>query len=200
MVRDSSGSENSCRKVQPFDGVSELLSGHGLGDDAVKALMSFETTMFHFHRRMVKGELAAVILRHLGLEIETAQFQCLMAVGRITLGIGGHEPRPATVGMVAEELAIDPSRASRLVADLVGRDLAVRVAAQDDGRKSPIELSKAGLKILGSVRDARWQMLAQIFGEWSEKDIRVFANLFDRYLEDSDRFLQGFAANDVQPE
>src|SRR6218665_2561537 len=55
----------------------------------------------------------------------------------------------ATVGLIAEHMRIDPSRGSRLVAEMVASGVLRRLASQEDGRRSVIELTELGQRLLG---------------------------------------------------
>ena len=88
-----------------------------------------------------------------------------------------------TVGLLAEEMDIDPSRASRIASDLIGRGFVRREAAQDDGRKSILVLTDAAWKVLGRVSDQKWSKMGAIFEGWSEDEITTFSRLFLRYID-----------------
>jgi DNA-binding MarR family transcriptional regulator len=86
-----------------------------------------------------------------------------------------------TVGFIAEQLSIDPSRASRLVAEIVERGYARRVASQADSRRICLELTDKGETFVDSFRQLKWQAFAQSLGRWSEADLVSFAALLDRF-------------------
>jgi DNA-binding MarR family transcriptional regulator len=157
------------------DGVPQLLAEAGMPEAAVTALLDFDVALFQWHRMASKGEMAAAILAHLGIDLEPAAFHGLTAIIRIVNGVG-RPPTDATIGLVAEDLAVDPSRASRLVADLVARGLVRRGAAQDDGRKSVLTLTDAGRDVLIAVRREKWRLMAQVFGDWPPEAIAAFAS------------------------
>jgi DNA-binding MarR family transcriptional regulator len=177
-------------------GLTALLESRGKTAPAVKALVDFEAAMFRFHRRVAKGELIALALRRLELRIEPAQFQALTAVARIQHGVGRDAPVAPTIGLIAEEMSLDPSRASRIVADLVRSGHVQRGAAQDDGRKSVIKLTELGGSVLYAMRDARWNLLLEVFASWSESDLQSLSQGLTRYLDDSEAFMSGTAATD----
>ncbi|WP_408907435.1 MarR family transcriptional regulator [Streptomyces albidoflavus] len=49
-----------------------------------------------------------------------------------------------TVGFFADRLAVDPSRASRIVAEAVKSGFVRRVASQEDGRRSCLDEAERG--------------------------------------------------------
>jgi DNA-binding MarR family transcriptional regulator len=167
-------------------GVAELLQAHGLGPAASEALLDIDGELFHFHRRSANGDWLGAIAESIGLKLELAQFQGLTAVARIVFGIG-RPAQDATIGLVAEEMALDPSRASRIVAELVAQGYVLRAAAQDDGRKSVLALTALGRKAMADLRDAKWKLLLATFEGWSEDEITSFARLFGKYVEASHR-------------
>ena len=118
------------------------------------------------------------MIRRLQLDLELAEFQGLVAIFRLRHGAAG---RDVSVGDLAEELAIDPSRASRIAADLVGKGFVRRHAAQGDGRKSILALSDAGMAMMQMVRQAKSETTARTFAAWAEDDIIAFAGYFTRF-------------------
>jgi DNA-binding MarR family transcriptional regulator len=87
------------------------------------------------------------------------------------------------VGLLAEELDIDPSRASRIASDLIARGYVRREAAQDDGRKSILVLTDAAWAVLGQMREQKWSKMSALFEGWSEDEILAFSRLFLRYID-----------------
>ena len=87
------------------------------------------------------------------------------------------------MGQVAEKLRVDPSRASRIVSELVARGYVERRAAQDDARKTVLVLAPRAEAFLKRFTKAKWQLMAQVFEGWSSDDITRFSHLFTRYLD-----------------
>ncbi len=164
------------------DDVPKALAKAGFGPEAVTALLDYDMASFQHYRMVVKGELVSALIDRLGLDLDIAHFQGLMAVLRIRGGVG----RPATdptIGLVAEEMSVDPSRASRIVAGLVSRGYVARQAAQDDGRKSVLTPTEAGYAVLREFKQARWKVLSQVFKGWKAKDIAAYARSIRAYTE-----------------
>jgi len=88
----------------------------------------------------------------------------------------------ATVGSIAEGMRLDPSRGSRLVADMVGRGLLQRDVSQEDGRRSVIAVTALGRRILEDMRDAKIAIIRDVVSDWPKEDVAVFAKLFDRFI------------------
>ena len=87
------------------------------------------------------------------------------------------------MGLLAEEMVVDSSRASRIAADLVERGLIARAVSQEDGRRSVLVPTEAGLALLNGFLEAKWRRTIQLFRDWPEQDILTFARLFTRYNE-----------------
>jgi DNA-binding MarR family transcriptional regulator len=88
----------------------------------------------------------------------------------------------ATVGSIAEGMRLDPSRGSRLVADMVGRGLLQRDVSQEDGRRSVIVVTALGRSILEDMRDAKIAIIKDVVSDWPQEDVAAFAALFDRFI------------------
>ncbi|WHA42529.1 MarR family winged helix-turn-helix transcriptional regulator [Agrobacterium larrymoorei] len=88
-----------------------------------------------------------------------------------------------TVGAVADSMRIDPSRGSRVVAEMVGRGLLQREVSQEDGRRSIIGVTPLGESILAEMRDAKIGIIRDVVGDWAEDDIASFARLYDRFVD-----------------
>ncbi|MGZ9810498.1 MarR family winged helix-turn-helix transcriptional regulator [Pseudoroseicyclus sp. H15] len=163
------------------DGVPELIAAHGIGEETAEALLSLDVAMFHSARRAAKGEWVAAILSRMDADLEMVQFQALTSVARRCTSTEGGRVTWATVGDLAEDMQITPSRASRLAAELVTRGYLRRGAAQDDGRKSYLELTPKASRFLERFRSHKWDFILSIYDSWEEEDIRTFARLYGRY-------------------
>lgn len=167
-----------------FAEIPAKLAEAGHGEGAIAALLDLDAEMFAFHRRGAKGELVGKLIGEMGLTLELAEFTALTAISRITYGIGREVAEPATVGLLAEELGLDPSRASRLATSLIAAGWVRRAVAQDDGRKSVLEFTDKAVTMFARFRDLKWQKMIEIFAGWEAEDIEAFARLFARYGED----------------
>jgi DNA-binding MarR family transcriptional regulator len=163
------------------DQAAEQLARAGRSSEATDALLALDRALFLWHRRVVKGEMPGRLLQELGLGLELAQFHALTAVSRIEAGIGRERGEAATVGLLAEELSLDPSRASRIAADLIAKGYLRREADQTDGRRIVLRLTEEARKALRALRERKWEKLVGVFEDWSDEDIAAFARLFERY-------------------
>ncbi|NBT33150.1 MAG: MarR family transcriptional regulator [Rhodobacteraceae bacterium] len=173
------------------DSVAARLSAAGHADASVQALLDLDAAIFQWHRMAMKGEVVGRLIAELGEKLELSQFYAMTAITRIEAGVGRPRPEPATVGLLAEELSLDPSRASRIATDLIAAGYVRREVAQDDGRKTVLVLTDRAKAVFDRFRDLKWGKLITIFAEWSEDDIQSFSRLFDRYAQDVARVYRG---------
>lgn len=155
----------------------------GYSSEAAEALLSLDAEHFLYVRRAMKGDVPQSLMDELGAGLEATQFHAISAVMRIRNGYGRPAPEEATVGLLAEEMCLDPSRASRIAADLVERGLITRAASQSDGRRSILVPTEAAEALMGAFLAAKWKRTLKVFADWEEADIVAFARLFARYAE-----------------
>ena len=160
--------------------IRELAIGHGFGAEAADAIASIDVTMTRIRRSFARRELARTVMAQLDSDLEMAHLDVISAMGGFAC-----ENLPAgteaTVGFIAEQMNVHPSRASRLVADVVDRGYARRVASQQDSRRICLELTERGEAFVDSFRAVKWNALGRALGDWSEKDLVTFARLLDRF-------------------
>ncbi|MCB1518315.1 MAG: MarR family transcriptional regulator [Hyphomicrobiaceae bacterium] len=152
-------------------------------DEALDALITIDSTTFTWRRRMSKRGLVAYVLDQLGLDLERTEFEALTAIVHMQGGIGTQKRSEITIGDVAEELNLDPSRASRLVTSLVSKGYLRRTASQEDGRKSVLAHTQASEALLRAFMTIKWRMIFKGFSGWSEEDLTHYAELFARHID-----------------
>lgn len=154
----------------------DLLLELGLSPTAAQATIDIDAVMAHIRRSMAKREMGRLALRDLDLPIDISDLDILSALESCSAHAG-----EATVGFVAERLNVDPSRASRIVADAVDKGIVRRVASQSDSRRIVLELTETGLSHALAIRKYKWKVFADALGQWSEEDLVTFARLFSRF-------------------
>ena len=164
------------------EAVFQTLLDAGFDAQTAQALLGFDVEHFQFVRRTMKGDLPQALMDELGAGLEATQFHALSAVVRINCGFGSAGTE-ATVGHLAEDLAVDPSRASRIASDLVERGFLRRAVSQQDARRSVLELTPAAESLFDAFRAAKWQHSIRIFRDWSAQDIQDFTRLFGAYAQ-----------------
>ena len=113
---------------------------------------------------------------------EAALFQVLDAIEDAT-----EAGRAMTVNGVADALGVDQPRASRLVARAVEDRLVRRGADPDDGRRSVLQLTSRGLRVLAEGHRTRRAAVEAALAGWSTEDREAFARLLRAYVAGWDR-------------
>jgi DNA-binding MarR family transcriptional regulator len=135
-------------------------------------------------------QLARLIPRAVGQTIseqskEALNLQQILIVDAIELEhSAGRQP---TVGAIAQRLGVDPSTASRLVANAVRAGNARRIASQQDGRSTNLELTSRGRELLASSHRFQQAAYDQLTGGWSAQDKRELARLLVKLAEEAAR-------------
>jgi DNA-binding MarR family transcriptional regulator len=91
----------------------------------------------------------------------------------------------ATVGSVAARIGVDPSTASRLVAEAVRSGSVERVASQQDGRRVHLRLTDKGSDLLATSHHHQQVVFEQLTREWSTRDKRELARLIIKLAEET---------------
>ena len=91
------------------------------------------------------------------------------------------EVGPQDINTLAAGLGLDPSTAGRQVSGLCRQGLLERAPAATDRRRSIITPTAAGLRRMEAVRSARAESLADLFGGWTEEELRTLGSMFTKY-------------------
>ena len=163
------------------DDLRELFSRTGQNPDLAEALMRIDAVFQNWRRRMHKRELGHRALKALDLDIDLAQLDVLFAIAAPQHEFEDNAADETMVSTVAERLGIDPSRASRVVAEMVTAGYARRAVSQRDARRTILELTQAGQAVVDAVRGYKWLVLGDYFAEWPRSDLDAFVPLLERY-------------------
>lgn len=159
--------------------MNDVLMQAGLDPETAEAMMEIDALMQKWRRRAQKRELGNRALAHLKIGLDLAQFDVLIAIeGPTEPGESAGETMVATV---AERLNIDPSRASRVVSDLVDQGYARRAVSQADARRTILELTERGRAVLQAVRAYKFLIMGDFLSEWSAADLAAFVPLLKRF-------------------
>ena len=131
-------------------------------------------------RRLI-GRLA---IQSVAPDLELSHLDVLDAVRRV------EAEGEATVGAIAATLRIDPSRASRVVAEMVARNVLRRKASQADARRIVLVMTPLGQRLLGQIQAQKRALIADIVADWPPEDVDAFATLFDRFIAGYERVFQ----------
>lgn len=93
------------------------------------------------------------------------------------------ESAQATVGAVAQQLDVDPSTASRLVAETVREGYAMRKPSQEDGRRSVLELTDSGRQLAEAARTYQQSVFERATRRWTPQERETFARLFVTFMQ-----------------
>jgi len=85
------------------------------------------------------------------------------------------------VGLVAERLGIDPSRASRMVATAIDAGYVERVASQSDGRRITLRLTESGHAFEDAMQRFRQAQFARAMVDWSDREREQFGRLLLKF-------------------
>ncbi len=154
-----------------------LARSRGLSEEAAKAVAAIDGVMARIRRNIMRREFGRIVLAQIAPDLEVAHMDVISAIGHRVEG----DPEEVTVGLIAERLGIDPSRASRVSAEVVDRGLARRVASQQDARRICLELTPKGRRFVDAIRQSKMGLFASALGQWQESELIVFANLLDRF-------------------
>lgn len=159
--------------------MNTVLIEAGLDAETAEAVVEIDGLMQKWRRRAQKRELGQRALVHLKIELDLAQLDVLFAIA------GPMDPAEAPgetmVATVAERVNIDPSRASRLVSDMVDQGYARRAVSQADARRTIIELTERGQAVVEAVRAYKFLVMGDFLGEWSAEDLTMFVPLLKRF-------------------
>ncbi|MCD7059778.1 MarR family winged helix-turn-helix transcriptional regulator [Pelagibacterium xiamenense] len=167
---------------KPEDDIQSLLRGAGADPKVIEAVMDIDATLQKWRRRISKRELGKRALALLNLDIELAQLDVLFAIAAPLREFDPGEGE-TMVSTVAERLAIDPSRASRIVAEMVAAGYVRRAVSQADARRSILELTPAGEAVVRAVQSYKWLMMGDFLSDWTEAEITAFVPLLARFAD-----------------
>src|SRR6185437_4319738 len=152
----------------------------GYSGKSAEAIVEIDAAMTPIRRGMLKRELVNSILAELDPNLDLTRLDVMTTVMHWHPD-GVQSDQEVTVGTVAERLGIDPSRASRLVADVIDLGYLRRAASQGDSRRIVLEPTDKGLAFGEKFRLKKASVLAASLKGWTEAELVEFARLLDRY-------------------
>lgn len=170
--------------------VGSLLQKAGVDADTADAVMRIDALLQNWRRRAQKRELGQRALVELRIGLDIAQFDVLVAIDGPAneFGVAAGE---TMVGTVAERLAIDPSRASRLVSEMVDQGYARRAVSQADARRAVVVLTEPGKAVVEAVRAYKYLIMGDFLGTWSKGELAQFVPLLERFAGWSEHIESG---------
>lgn len=156
--------------------LADLARGSGLSEAAADAVAAIDAVMTKVRRSIQRRDFGRLILARIDPSLEVSHLDAIIA-----LSVGDTPRDEVTVGIIAERMGIDPSRASRICADLVERGYAVRVASQLDARRICLKLTARSERLVTAVRQTKWRIFAGSLAQWDEQELVTFATLLERF-------------------
>ena len=160
--------------------LAELALGSGMSEAAARALATIDAVMGKVRRSIQRGDFGRLILARVDPSLEVSHLDAIIAIAHNPV-VGENPQDEVTVGTIAERLGIDPSRASRISADLVERGYALRIASQLDARRICLKLTARGERFVTAVRQTKWRIFAGSLAQWDEQELVTFAALLERF-------------------
>ncbi|WP_254695435.1 MarR family winged helix-turn-helix transcriptional regulator [Oceanicola sp. D3] len=158
----------------------------GVDESLARSALDLDAVLQRWRRRVFKRELGIRAVQELGLKVELAELDALIAVWRPSNEFGDEVSGETTVGSVANRLGIDPSRASRLTTELIRKGLIRRGVSQEDARRAILEVTPDGGRIVKAVRAFKFYTLGNFLKSWTEEEVRTFVPLLERFSSWSD--------------
>lgn len=163
------------------DDLRRRLADAGLGVDVARSALTLDAIMQRWRRRAVRRRPERLALEEMGLDLDISRLDVLTAI----LAPGGEFECEADVetmvATVAMRLGIDPSRASRLVSDLIASGHARRAVSQRDARRTIVELTDEGRAVVTEVRVRKIMMLGEFLSDWSLEEVETLIPLLERF-------------------
>lgn len=153
---------------------------------AADAIASIGSSMGRLRLMIGRRFLGNLVISRVGGGMELSHLDVVGTVRRL------QATQEATVGAIAEELRVDPSRSSRIVADLVRQGLLKREVSQEDARRTIVVVTPVGQDLLKKVDEVKRDTIRDVVSDWPEEDIARFAELYDRFISGFDRRRQLF--------
>ncbi|MFE2411674.1 MarR family winged helix-turn-helix transcriptional regulator [Kitasatospora sp. NPDC057904] len=141
------------------------------------ALTAIERAMVRIRRNQTRRSLGKLVTAQLGRDVDLSHSVVVDAVEEEP----DHPGQEVTVGLVAERLAVDPSRASRLVAASVEAGYVRRVASQADSRRICLELTEEGRELAALSHRVRQEYFGTITDGWTVQERSDFARLLTKF-------------------
>ncbi|MBF9029177.1 MarR family transcriptional regulator [Rhodobacterales bacterium HKCCE3408] len=167
--------------------LAQRLHTVGIAPEVTGAALEIDAILQRWRRRFSKRELGLRAIDDLRLDLDLAELDALVAICAPQNEFGDEPQSETMVATVAARLGIDPSRASRLTTGLIARGLVRRAVSQQDARRTILEPTEDGARIMDAVRAYKFMVLGDFLSGWTPEEIRTFIPLLERFSVWSDQ-------------
>jgi len=165
----------------PKTEINALMRKAGIAEATVDATIEIDALLQNWRRRAQRRELGHRALVDLGIDMDLAQLDVLVSIEAPQDEFGILSSGETMVATVAERLGIDPSRASRVVSEMVEAGYARRAVSQADARRTIIELTDAGRTIVGAVRAYKFLIMGDFLNSWAPDELTAFLPMLRKF-------------------
>ncbi len=135
--------------------------------------------LFRLGRIFARQPMSHVLTERDGHAVEVSRILVAQAVEA-----GPEEPSgDVTVGAVSARLGVDPSTASRLVADTIQAGYLSRTPSPLDARRAQLALTDAGRALLEDAHRYQRAVFDHLTRHWSDHERHEFARLLSRFVD-----------------
>lgn len=163
------------------DNIKRLLAAFGQDESTTNHALAIDAVLQSWRRRAQKRELGQMALSELGLDLDLPKLDVIVAIRAPSNEFGPQDQDETMVATIAARLGIDPSRASRLVSELITEGYVERAVSQQDARRTIVTLTPRGVAVVEAVRTIKFLILDDFLSDWTDEEIRTFIPLLDRF-------------------
>lgn len=157
-----------------------VLEGFGVTRDVTQHALELDAILQAWRRRMQKRELGQMALTELELPLDLPKLDVMVAIWAPSNEFGSTGKEETMVATIAARLGIDPSRASRLVTELIGEGYAARAVSQQDARRTIVTLTEKGNAVVDAARTLKYLVLGSFLSDWTEEEMSTLTPLLSR--------------------
>ncbi|MGR3550014.1 MarR family winged helix-turn-helix transcriptional regulator [Pseudooceanicola sp.] len=162
------------------DELKDVLAGFGIARATTDHALELDALLQSWRRRVQKRELGQMALQELGLPLDLAKLDVMIAIWAPSNEFGATDQDETMVATIAARLGIDPSRASRLVTELIAEGYVTRAISQRDARRTIVALTDLGTAVVTAVRSIKYLLLGTFLSDWTEEEMAVLTPLLGR--------------------
>ncbi|EAQ02844.1 transcriptional regulator [Pseudooceanicola batsensis HTCC2597] len=160
--------------------MKQVLSRFGVAEDTTDHALELDAILQAWRRRVQKRELGQMAVQELGLPIDLPKLDVMIAIWAPSNEFETASEGETMVATIAARLGIDPSRASRLVTELISEGYAARAVSQQDARRTIVTLTEKGTAVVTAVRTIKFLILGSFLSDWTEDELATLTPLLNR--------------------